>query len=171
MFTINHQSPEAATEDVAKIYSHFTSKGSPVPAPLLMLSASPDMLNLVFNQISYFMRHSALSFPVLAAIRFIAAQEVCYDHCVTLNSLWLRKTGLSEQDIADLAAGKNAEAFTEAENALLAAVAKAVKKQKISEEEIASLRNHGWRDSDILDACMQGTNLIGTSYLFEAFSK
>ena len=171
MFTLNHQTPATASEDVAKIFSHFTDKGNPVPAPLLLMSASPDLLNLVFNQISYFMKHQTLSFPVLAAIRFLAAQEVCYDHCVKLNTSWLIKTGLTEQDIADLAAGKEAEAFTEGENALLATVNKAIKRQKISQSEIKELRGYGWKDSDILDACMQATSLISSSYLFEAFNK
>jgi hypothetical protein len=29
----------------------------------------------------------------------------------------------------------------------------------------------GWLDSDILDACAQGTNMLGLSCLFEAFSR
>jgi len=171
MFLLKYQTPEQATEGVAKIYDHFTRKRSPVPAPLQLMSTSPDLLKVFFEQITYFMNHEALSFPMLAAIRFLAAQEVCFDHCSHLNRFWLSKTGLSEMGIADLAAGRNVEAFSEAENALLLTVAKVLRKERIAEAEVQHLRDLGWKDSDVLDACAQGTNMIGTSCLFEAFSR
>lgn len=171
MFVLDYQTPEKATESVVEIYDHFITKRSPVPAPLQLLSTSPGLLNLLFDQIKYFMRHQALSFPMLAAIRFLAAQEVCFDHCTTLNRTWLSKTGLSAQDLTDLAEGRTVEVFTEAENALLLVVSKVLRKEKIVETEVQKLRDLGWKDSDILDACAQGTNLIGSSYLFAAFSQ
>jgi len=77
MFLLKYQTPEQASEGVAKIYDHFTRKRSPVPAPLQLMSISPGLLKVFFEQITYFMNHEALSFPMLAAIRFLAAQEVC----------------------------------------------------------------------------------------------
>jgi hypothetical protein len=171
MFVLDYQTPEKATADVAEIYDHFIQKRSPVPAPLQLMSTSPGLLKVFFDQIKYFMHHQALTFPLLAAIRFLAAQEVCFDHCTNLNRLWLTKTGLSEQDMADLAAGHKVEAFSEAENALLRTVAKVLRKEKIAESEVRHLHDLGWKDSDILDACAQGTNMIGTSRLFAAFSQ
>lgn len=171
MFMLNYQTPEQATGSVAEIYSIFHQKRSPVPAPLQLMSTSPGLLEVFFNQIRYFMQHQNLSFPLLAAIRFLVAQEVCFEHCTTLNRLWLSKTGLTEQDLADLAAGGRVEAFSEAENDLLALVAKVVKRQPIDEAEIHSLRDQGWQDSDILDACTQGTNMIGMAHLFTAFKR
>jgi len=171
MFILDYQTPETATGSVAEIYNFFVNKRSPVPAPLQLLSASPGLLQLQFDQIGYFASHQALTFPLLAAIRFLAAQEACYDHCTNLNRAWLSKTGLSAQDLTDLAEGKNVEAFSEAENSLLAVVAKMLRKEKITEAEIQQLRSLGWQDSDILDACAQGTSLIAHSYLYTAFSR
>ena len=171
MFTLAYQTPEQATAGVAAIYDVFKQKRSPVPAPLQLMSASPGLLEVFFGQIKYFMNHENLSFPLLAAIRLLAAQEVCFAHCTDLNTIWLSKTGLSEQDLADLAAGRKVEAFSEAENALLRTVAAVLRKEKITETEIQGLRELGWQDSDILDACTQGTNMLGMSRLFEAFSK
>lgn len=170
MFTLDYQPPEKASGLVAEIYEHFTQKRSPVPAPLQLMSVSPGLLEVFFNQIKYFMKHRALSFPMLAAIRFLAAQHVCFDHCTSLNRMWLSKTGLSEQDLADLAAGQSVEVFSEAENALLQTVAHVLNKQKVHQDEVAKLRRLGWNDNDILDACAQATNMVGTSFLFEAFS-
>jgi len=171
MFTLKYQTPEQATGEVAAIYDFFIQKGSPVPAPLQLLSASPGLQNLFFNQIKYFANHPVLSFPLLTAIRFQAAQEICFDQCTVLNKTWLTKLGLSEKDMADLAEGDPVEAFSEAENALLRLVGKVVRKEKITASEIPQLRDLGWKDSDILDACSHATNMIGGSCLFAAFKQ
>lgn len=170
MFVLNYQSPEQATGAVAETYAIFQQKRSAVPAPLQLMSASPELFKVFFQQISYFMRHDRLSFPLLAAIRFSAAQTVCFDHCVQLNGHWLSKVGLSPQNLADLAVGRPVEAFSEAENELLAAVRRVVAQESISTEQVQRLRDLGWRDSDILDACCQATNMVGMSRLFSAFS-
>jgi alkylhydroperoxidase family enzyme len=172
MFVLHYHKPEeTSVQEVAEVYEVFAQKRSPVPAPLQLMSTSPGLLKQVFAQISYFMHHDRLSFPLLAAIRFLAAQQVCFEHCTTLNRIWLGKTGLSEQDLDDLAAGREVAAFTAAENSLLQTVAKVLRREKIGEEEVGQLRKLGWRDSDILDACAQGTNMLGLSCLFEAFSR
>lgn len=170
MFVLDYQTPEQATGKVAEIYDVFQKKRSPVPAPLQLMSTSPGLLEVFFAQIRYFMNHDRLSFPLLAAIRFLAAQQVCFGHCVKLNKVWLSKTGLSDQDLSDLADGRTVESFSEAENALLAMVARVLRKERIGESEVQQLRELGWRDSDILDACTQGTNMLGMACLFEAFS-
>jgi hypothetical protein len=171
MFIIEYQTPEKATGEVAAIYDFFVQKGSPVPEPLQLMSASPGMQNLFFNQIKYFASHSVLSFPLLTAIRFQTAQTICFDHCTALNKTWLTKIGLNEEDIANLAEGRPVEAFTEAENTLLQVVAKVTRKEKITASEIQQLRGLGWNDSDIFDACAHATNMIGGSYLFETFKQ
>jgi hypothetical protein len=172
MFVLNYQKPEEnPVQEVAEVYNVFTQKRIPVPAPLQLMSTSPGLLKQVFGQINYFMHHERLSFPLLAAIRFLAAQQVCFEHCTTLNRTWLSKTGLSEQDLSNLAAGNQVEAFSEAENSLLKTVARVLRREKMTEKEIEQLRQLGWLDSDILDACAQGTNMLGLSCLFEAFSR
>jgi len=171
MFILDYQTPEKATGAVATTYDIFKQRRDPVPAPFQLMSASPGLFKASFAQTSYFMRHEKLDFPLLAAIRFLAAQQVCFDPCINLNRTWLGKTGLSDQDIADLAAGRQVAAFSEAENTLLSTVAKVLRREKVGEDEIQHLRTLGWQDSDILDACVQGTNMLGISCVFEAFSK
>jgi hypothetical protein len=48
------------------------------------------------------------------------------------------------------------EAFNEGENELLLTVAKVLHKERVAESEVQHLRDLGWKDSDILDACAQG---------------
>lgn len=170
MFILDYQKPGQATDGVASIYSHFLGR-SEVPAPLQLLSASPEMLGLQFEQIRYFMGHERLNFPMLAAIRFLAASQVCFDHCLILNRTWLTKSGLSVQDMDNLSSGEPVEAFSDAENALLHVVRKVLAKEDVHEKDVAALRGLGWEDSDILDACAQGTAIIGMSYLIKAFEK
>ena len=170
MFTLAYQQPGKAQGKVADVYAHFDQRGV-VPAPLQLLSASPDLLELQFNQIKYFMKHPKLSFALLSAIRFLASQQICYEHCQVLNREWLVKSGLTEADLTQLANGENVDAFSDEENALLQVVARVLRKEKVNAENVAQLNGLGWSDSDILDACTQGSALIGVSYLFEAFSK
>jgi len=170
MFLLDYQKPGHATDSTAEIYSFFLGR-TEVPAPLQLLSASPELLRLQFSNILYFKDHERLNFPLLSAIRFLASQEVCFDHCRVLNSAWLAKAGFSDEDMDNLIRGAEVEAFTEAENALLGAVRKVLARKRLDESEVQGLREHGWRDSDILDACAQGTSLIGMSLLFEAFSR
>lgn len=170
MFILDYQKPGQATNGVAEIYAHFLGR-TEVPAPLQLLSASPEMLGLQFEQIRYFMGHERLNFPMLAAIRFLAASQVCFDHCQILNRTWLTKSGLSAQDMDNLSRGEPVDIFSDAENALLHVVRKVLAKEALHEKEIETLRGLGWKDSDILDACTQGTAIIGMSYLIKAFEK
>jgi hypothetical protein len=170
MFILDYQKPEQATDGVADIYAHFLGR-SEVPAPLQLLSASPAMLGLQFEQIRYFMGHERLNFPVLAAIRFLAASQVCFDHCQVLNRTWLSKSGLSVHDLDNLTRGVPVEVFSDAENSLLHVVRKVLVKEAVHEKDMETLRGLGWKDSDILDACAQGTAIIGMSYLIKAFEK
>ena len=112
MFILDYQKPGQATDGVAEIYAHFLGR-SEVPAPLQLLSASPEMLGLQFEQIRYFMGHERLNFPMLAAIRFLAASQVCFDHCQILNRTWLTKSGLSVQDMDNLSKGVPVEVFSD----------------------------------------------------------
>lgn len=170
MFILDYQKPEQATDGVADIYAHFLGR-SEVPAPLQLLSASPAMLGLQFEQIRYFMGHERVNFPVLAAIRFLAASQICFDHCQVLNRTWLSKSGLSDHDLDNLLRGEPVAVFSDAENALLHVVRKVLAKEAVHEKEMETLRGLGWKDSDILDACAQGTAIIGMSYLIKAFEK
>ena len=108
---------------------------------------------------------------MLAAIRFLAASQACFDHCLILNRTWLTKSGLSAQDMDNLSQSVPVEAFSDGENALLRVVRKVLAKEAVHEKEIESLCGLGWKDSDILDACAQGTAIIGMSYLIKAFEK
>ena len=168
MFLLDYQKPGRAADDVARIYDHFKGRAE-VPGPLQLLSASPELLRLQFEQIGYFMRHERLNFPVLAAIRFLASQQACFDHCRSLNRSWLTKAGLTGEDLENLAGGVDAGAFSAEENALLRFVRKVLAREATDPRDIHELRELGWRDSDILDACAQGTALVGMSILFDAF--
>jgi hypothetical protein len=56
-------------------------------------------------------------------------------------------------------------------DALLHVVRKVLATEAVHEKKMVTLRKLGWKDSDILDACAQGTAIIGMSYLIKAFEK
>lgn len=170
MFTIRYQRPGEAEPSVAEIYARFPGPEA-IPGPLLLLSSSPELLRLSFAQIKYFVGHSALSFPVLAAVRFLAATRCSFAHCQKLNAEWLTRSGLTEKDVERLARGYAVSAFSFAENALLRLVAAVLSGERVREDAMHALRELGWRDSDVMDACMQGASIMGMTKVFTAFSR
>lgn len=69
---------------VAEAYGVFP-KGFPVPDPLVLMSASPELVHLQSQVIRHFMTHSKLDTGLLAMIRFLAANEFDYPFCIQLN--------------------------------------------------------------------------------------
>lgn len=59
MFKLKTVKPEEATGKVAEAYSVFPA-GIPVPAPLILMSASPDLLQPQSQVIRHYMTHSKL---------------------------------------------------------------------------------------------------------------
>ena len=60
MFLLDYQKPGHATDSTAEIYSFFLGR-TEVPAPLQLLSASPELLRLQFSNILYFKDHERLN--------------------------------------------------------------------------------------------------------------
>lgn len=61
------------------------------------MSASPGFLACQFEIIKYFTNHQKLSFPFLAAIRYMAADDCDYEYCINFNQNILMAAGADEQ--------------------------------------------------------------------------
>ena len=96
---LNHVKPEDATGKVAEAYSVFP-KGVPVPAPLTLMSASPDLAHAQSNIIRYYMGHEKLDTGLLAMIRYLVANELDYRFCIDFNAGLLKMAGgFSDDDL------------------------------------------------------------------------
>jgi hypothetical protein len=172
MFILKTVEPEAATGKVAEAYSVFP-KGFPVPEPLILMSASPELAHLQSRVIHHYMTHSKLDIGLLAMIRYLAASEFNYPFCVQLNAGLLKMAGgFSDAELESLKAHPETAPLEDSQKALLLFVLKVIKAPELVDEvDVAKLHELGWSDQDIFDAAFHGTAMIGASKLYKAFTK
>ena len=172
MFLLNHVKPEEATGKVAEAYAVFP-KEIPVPEPLVVMSASPEIAHLQSSVIRHFMTHEKLDMGLLAMIRYLVASDQGYQFCINLNSGILKMAGgMSDSDLEALKANPDAAPLEESQKALLLFVLKVVRTpDDVKETDVDALRKLGWSDQDIFEAAFHGTSMIGASRLHKAFVK
>jgi len=172
MFILNYVKPENATGKVAEAYGFFPP-GIALPEPLLLMSASPDLVHLwTQNFIRYFRNHDRLDMGLMAAIRYLLSCENEYDSCINFNAGLLQAAGLSAAELTDMRARPEKAPLEEAQKELLLFVLKAVKTpEKVTKGEVEKLHELGWRDQDIYDATFIGAFMKAISILGKAFVK
>jgi len=170
MFLLDYTTPEKAEGAVADVYNIFP-KEMGVPESLQIYSANPKLLELQGEAIKYYMGQDELSFHLLAAIRFIAANHFCHDYCTMLNASMLKASGMTEEEVQRLAEDPTA-GFVDEEAALLAFVIKALESpSSIGEGDIAPLRELGWSDTAIFNAIGQASQMSAASLIYRTFKK
>jgi len=171
MFIVNHVRPEDAAGKVAKAYAAIPSQ-SPVPEPLLLLSASPQLAYLQSDVIRYFINHDTLDAGLLAMIRYLVACDQDYGFCMRFNAGILQKAGgMTEAQLQQLRREPQNAPLDPADKALLLFVLKVVRTPRaVVQEDVDRLRALGWEDRDILDACFHATSMLSTSILVKALS-
>lgn len=169
MFRINTVSQDQAKGQTKEIYSIFPG---PVPAPLLLMSASPALLERQAGLIKYYMSHPRLTFPLLTAIRYISSDECGHEFCMDFNRQLLMRAGMNAQEIDDLKANPATAPLEDKERDMLVFVAKAMKDPKSTNQaDVDALKAQGWTDSDILDALVHGANMVASAIVFNALKQ
>ena len=172
MFMLSHVKPDEATDKVAEAYS-VMPPNVPVPEPLVLMSASPELAFQQSGIIRHYLNHERLDMGLLAMIRYLAANAYDYQFCINLNAGILKQAGeMSEEDLEALRNHPEQAPLEESQKALLLFVLKVVKTpDEVKKADIEALREMGWRDQDIFDAAYHGTSMVGASMLFKAFSE
>lgn len=171
MFLLDYVSPEKAVSPVDEIYGFFPKEIGP-PRPLQLMSASPRFLACQFEIIKYFTSHEKLSFPLLAAIRYMAANECDYEYCIQFNQKILMAAGANEQALEAINNDPDEAPLEDNERAMLKFASKAIKTpEAVVRSDVEALHNIGWEDSDIFDAVAHGAFMRSHSTLMKVFSK
>lgn len=171
MFLLNHSTPDNATGRVKEIYDLFPPEMGP-PKPLQLISASPGFMLSQFEIMKYFTDHKTLSFHLLAAIRYMAADANDYDYCIAFNRNILIASGASETQVSAIINDPDNAPLEDKEKSMLKFVSKAIKTPEfIGREDIEALYAWGWHDPDILDAVAHGAFMRGHATLMKAFLK
>jgi alkylhydroperoxidase family enzyme len=170
MALIQTVDPDKAEGQVKEIYDFMQKNAGLIPAPLQLASASPKMLDSVWQSIQYYSRHPSLGFGLLSSIRYLVAQQYDYAFCTGFNKNMLKMQGLSEEDIEQMEKDPLQAPLDDKDRAMVAFVMKAVKTpDAVEKQDIDELHDQGWTDSDILDALAHGTNMIASSILMKTF--
>ena len=170
MFLLNYVSPDMAASPIDEIYNLFPKDIGP-PQPLQLMSASPGFLACQFEFIKYYTNHPKLSFSLLAAIRYMAANDCDHKYCIRFNQNILMAAGADGEALEAIKADPDNAPLEDNERAMLKFVSKAVKTpEAITHSDVEALRNVGWEDSDILDGVAHGAFMNGHSILMKAFS-
>lgn len=187
MYALSYVTPEEAAaaqpQDttlalVQRIYAAYAEVG--VPEPLQLLSVSPAMLERQFDLMRYFRDHEALSFPLLAAIRYAVARAQQYDCCTDFNCALLQRCGMNMPDIEDLYAFVSDKAGTapdsgleEREQQLVRFVVQATLNRDAepvdNSQAIENLRQSGWTDRDIFDAMNHAASMVTIALMDKTF--
>ena len=171
MALIQTISPETAEGETKKIYDMMLQNVGVVPSPLQLASASPGILNIIWESIKYYSQHPTLGFALLSTIRFLVAEHLKYAFCTDFNKTILKKQGLSDEDIDDMMKDPHKAPLEDKERAILDFVMKAIKSPDAVEQgDMDQLHDMGWTDRDILDAMVHATNMVGSSILMKTFS-
>ena len=170
MALIQTVEPEKAEGRVKEIYDFMQKNAGVTPAPMQLASASPWMLDMVWRSIQYFTDHPNLGFGLLSSIRYLVAQQYDYAFCTDFNKKILKMQGLSDEDIEKMEKNPLQAPLDDKDRAMVSFVMKAIKSpDDIAQQDVDGLHDQGWTDSDIMDALVHATNMIGSSILMKTF--
>ncbi|MEF2145231.1 MAG: hypothetical protein V3573_07295 [Desulfovibrionaceae bacterium] len=173
MFKLKHIAPTEAQGTVKDVYDAFPPQVG-IPEPMQMFSISPGLQHAQMEVLKYYMGHSRLEFPLLAAARYMAASRFGYDYCVDFNAGLLQAAGMLPAQIemlqSELDGNLDDFPFDERELDMLRLVRKVIDRpEEVGDADVAKVRSAGWSDADIFDVCANAAMLQGTGTLFKAF--
>ena len=172
MFIIDHVKPEDATGKVAEAYGAFPPQ-VPVPAPLQLMSASPELAVAQSQIIRHYVTHEKLDAGLLGLIRYLSAHEFGYQFCINFNSGLLQQAGgFSAEELAAIQQNPEQAPLEESQKALLLFVLKVLKTpDAVDQGDITPLRDLGWSDQEIFEAAYHGASMATPATLFKAFAE
>ena len=163
--------PKEATGSVKEVYDKMLKVAPVVPKPLQMMSPSPDLLSIVFQSLTYFLKNSSFSPLLLAHIRLLVAHQFDYRYCVAFNtSVMQMLSDLTDDQIEQLKKDPSTAGLEDKEKQLLLFVLKAVDTPTaIGEADVSALREMGWTDQEMVEATHYGADMVRHGILFKAF--
>lgn len=169
MFKIDTVKPEHATGDTKKAYDLFPPHVG-VPLPARLYSASPALLASQIGLMKSLLANERMEYPLLTAIRYMAAVEYDHQYCKDFNADLLIRGGLTEENLAALTTDLEGLPCQEHEWPMLRLVQKVIKApDTVTAQDIEACREAGWRDSDILELSALAGSIQVSGRLMAAF--
>lgn len=169
MALIETMAPESADGEIAAIYKSFLDGIGMIPKPIEMFSASPGLCKIQGELIGYYRSHPNLDISLTTLIRFLVAHHIGYQSCVTFNTAVLKRLGMDEKEIEAVISDPESAPLEKKDKVMLLFVIKAMKTPEfVTQEDMVTLRDQGWSDSDIFDALNHAALMLGPSIMMKA---
>jgi len=171
MTIIQTVSPEQASGKVAEIYAQIEQRFGRIHKGFQLYSASPDLLEQLFQQNAYYMQHPTLGFALLAMIRMLVSEQNDCDYCIGFNQAMLIEFGgFSVEQMVATRRDPAMAPLNEKDKAMLLFVLKGTKDGKsIERTDLDALHALGWSDRDIVDGLYHGARNTAVDIMFDAF--
>ncbi|HLD22523.1 MAG TPA: hypothetical protein VJA83_01185 [Sulfuricurvum sp.] len=163
--------PEEATGEVAKLYKIIEAMGRTVGNNAQLLSISPELLRQQMDFIKFYIKHPTLSMPLLAAIRIMVSSGEECQFCIDYNTgMLINLAGWTFEQVTEMRKDPKSANLPEREIAMLNLAIKAIRNAHgVTANDLDTLREMGWSDSDILDAVAHATRMLATDIIFNTF--
>jgi uncharacterized peroxidase-related enzyme len=163
--------PEDATGELAKIYKVIEAMRGTVGNNAQLFSVSPELLRQQMDFIRFYMNHPTLSMPLLAAIRIMVSSGEECQFCIDYNTgMLINMAGWTFDQVTEMRKDPKSANLPERETAMLLLAIKAVRiTHSVNADDLDTLREMGWSDSDILDAVSHATRMLATDIIFNTF--
>lgn len=164
-------SPEKATGELATLYTAIEAMRGTVGNNAQLFSVSPELLRQQMDFIKFYMNHPSLSMPLLAAIRIMVSSGEECQFCIDYNTgMLINLAGWTFDQVTTMRKDPKSANLPEREIAMLLFTLKAVRNAHgVSANDLDSLREMEWSDSDILDAVNHATRMLATDIIFNTF--
>lgn len=163
--------PSEATGELAKLYTMIETMRGNVGNNAKLFSVSPELLRQQMEFIRFYMNHPTLSMPLLAAIRIMVSSGEECQFCIDYNTgMLINMAGWTFDQVAQMRKDPASANLPEREIAMLLLALKAVRNAHgVTANDLDTLREMGWSDSDILDAVNHATRMLATDIIFNTF--
>lgn len=163
--------PEEATGELAKLYKLIEAMWGTVGNNAQLVGVSPELLRQQIDFIKFYRNHPTLSMPLLAAIRIMVSSGEECQFCIDYNTgMLINLAGWTFDQITAMRNDPNAANLPEREIAMLNLAIKAIRNAHgVSANDLDTLREMGWSDSDILEAVNHATRMLATDIIFNTF--
>ena len=163
--------PEEATGEVAKLYKIIEAMGRTVGNNAQLFSVSPELLRQQMDFIRFYMNHPTLSMPLLAAIRIMVSSSEECQFCIDYNTgMLINLAGWTFEQVTEMRKDPNSANLPKREIAMLNLAIKAIRNAHgVTANDLDTLREMGWSDSDILDVVNHATRMLATDIIFNTF--
>ena len=163
--------PQDASGELAKIYEIITSMRGTVGNNEKLFSVSPELLSQQMDFIKFYMNHPTLSMPLLACIRIMVSSGEECQFCIDYNTAMLiNMAGWTFDQVAAMRKNLNEANLPEREIAMLHLAVKAVRNAHgVNADDLDTLREMNWSDSDILEAVNLATRMLAIDIIFNTF--